>query len=84
MEGRRPPPSYEETLGRGEDALNESPFNSNAGRSNGGAGAGFSSNRSGGSPVVGGARRSTGGSQAAATSDIKQSLHGPGFKVRGE
>lgn len=83
MEGRRPPPSYEETLGRGEDALNDSPFNSNVGRSNGGgAGAAYNSNRSGGSPVVGGGRRSSGGSQAAAIADIRQSLHGTGYKVR--
>eukprot|EP00903_Cladosiphon_okamuranus_P015184 g14038.t1 len=86
MDGaRRPPPSYEETTRRGEEALMDSPYNSHAGagRPNGGAGAAYNlnSNRSGGSPVVDGGRRSSGGSQAAATSDMRQSLHGPGLKV---
>lgn len=62
----------------------DSPYNSNTGRSNGGAGAAYNSHRSGGSPVVGGGRRSSGGSHTAATSDIRQSLHGTGFKVRAE
>lgn len=87
MANRRPPPTYEETLGRGEDALNSS------NRMSVGGGGGFvpgavpgdyrSNNRtSGASP---GGRMGNGGAAGAlqaATAEIRQSLHGRGFRVR--
>ncbi|CAM9560279.1 unnamed protein product, partial [Ectocarpus sp. 12 AP-2014] len=93
MTARRPPPSYEETLGRGEDALNMSPFSSTPGRPNGAApvpapAVDYSSNRS--SAHHGGERRRSGGGggggggggvSASLISEIQQSLHGTGFKV---
>lgn len=76
MAQRVPPPSYDETLARGEDALTASPFNSNTGRP---VSLDYRSTPRV-SPTAGGRRGSGGG--AATAPDVMQSLRGPGFKVR--